>query len=341
VSASSRLIDTSLACGGLSGVALQGELVSLAIFPEAGGKLLDLVHRPSGFNLLWHNPRVGLARTYAGAPFDDVWCGGWDELFPTDAACELDGNAYHDHGDLWTGPWEWDTVEDDGEQGTLRLVRESPSLPCRMEKWITVRRESPAIHIRHRLTNLGAAPVRFLWNQHVAHAVGPGSRLHLPAGGLGVVPSYAGRAGAEAGQVGWPVHRDAGGSEHDLSRTPPPGSGLQEFFWARELREGWCGVTHPPAGVGLGLAWDTAVFPTVWLFADYGGWRGHHFLLTEACTSPPGSLADAVARGDAATLEGGAVLETEVIATVLTEVNGEAPADERPAGLVTLAEALS
>lgn len=339
MSASGCLVSTTLGRAGMLGVELRGDLVSLTLFPDAGGKLLELVHRPSGFNLLWQNPRIGLARTYAGAPFDDVWCGGWDELFPTEAACELDGNAYHDHGDLWTGPWEWEVTEDDGDRGTLRLTRQSPSVPCRMEKWITVRRDSPAIHFRHRLTNLGPTPVRFLWNQHVAHAVGPGSRLHLPAGGLVVEPPYVGRAGKEPGELSWPLHVNAGGNEHDLSRVPPPGSGLQEFFWPRELREGWCAVTHPSAGVGLGLAWDTGVFPTVWLFADYGGWRGHHFLLTEPCTGQPGSLAEAVARGDAATLEGGAALETEVVATVLTEVDGDAPAGDRPASLVTLAEA--
>lgn len=340
MSASGRLVDTSVSRAGVSGVELRGDLVSVTVFPAAGGKLLDLVHRPSGENLLWQNPRVGLARTYAGAPFDDVWCGGWDELFPTDAPCTVDGNAYHDHGDLWTGSWEWE-VADDGERATLRLARASPSLPCLVEKWITVRRDSASVGFRHRIANVGAAPVRFLWNLHVAHAVESGSRVHLPAAGLGVEPTYAGRAGEGANDIAWPLHADTGGAEHDLSRVPGPESGLSEFFWAKGLREGWCAVTHPARGVGLGLAFDREVFPTVWLFADYGGWRGHHFVLTEPCTSTPGSLASAVAAGTAASLEGGEALETEVVATVLTEFDPEGPAGERPPGLATPEEALS
>jgi hypothetical protein len=59
------------------------------------------------------------------------------------------------------------------------------------------------------------------------------------------------------------------------------------------------------------------VFPTVWLFGVYGGWRGHHVLLTEPSTSPPGSLAENAAAGTAATLAAGATLETEVVATVV------------------------
>jgi hypothetical protein len=90
-------------------------------------------------------------------------------------------------------------------------------------------------------------------------------------------------------------------------------------------------VTHPSAGIGLELAFQREVFSTVWLFGVYGGWRGHYFLLTEPCTSPPGSLADSVASGSAATLGPGEALETEVVATVLAGVDALAAADHRPA----------
>jgi galactose mutarotase-like enzyme len=302
------------------GISLEGDELSVSIFPDAGGKILDLVHKPTGFNLLWHNPRVDLARTYAGAAFDDVWCGGWDELFPTDPPCTLDGNSYHDHGDLWIGPWEWSVEQDDGEEATLYLSRFSVSLPCLVEKWITLRRESTALTLRHRVRNTGTQPVAFVWNQHVAHAVEPGSRIDLPAGRLGVEAPYFGRAGVGILDLAWPIHEDTAGG-HDLSLVPGPESGATEFFYARDLGEGRCAVTHPSAGVGLELAFDREVFSTVWLFGVYGGWRGHYFLLTEPCTSPPGSLADAVASGHATSLGPGETLETEVVATVLIDVD--------------------
>ena len=326
---SSSIVDPGFSRDGVPGIRLEGELIVVTIFPEAGGKILDLVHRSSGKNLLWQNPRVGLTRTYAGAPFDDVWCGGWDDLFPTDSPCSIEGNAYHDHGDLWIGPWEWEIEEDTGDRATIRLSRYSVSLPCLVEKWVTLRRDEPVMTVRQRLTNHGPRPVRFLWDAHVAHAAEPGSRIYLPASSLNVEPPYLGRAGESTSVCSWPLHRDEQGVEHDLSRTPAAGH-ISEFFWAESLREGWCAVVHPTVGVGLGLAFDPAVFPTVWLFADYGGWRGHYFLLTEPCTSPPGSLADAVERGSAATLAPGEALETDIVATVLEGVDGRGPADERP-----------
>ncbi len=120
------IVDTTLVHEGVPGLALEGDRLRLTLFPEAGAKILDLVHRPTGVNLLWQNPRVPLRRTYPGAAFDDVWCGGWDELFPTDPPCELDGNTFHDHGDLWHGPWDWSV-----ERTTARRL---PS-PCDASRW--------------------------------------------------------------------------------------------------------------------------------------------------------------------------------------------------------------
>jgi galactose mutarotase-like enzyme len=321
-----RLVDTSLVHNGVPGIRLESDRLLLSVFPDAGGKILDLVHKPTRFNLLWQNPRVGLARSCAGAAFDDVWCGGWDELFPTDPPCTFDGNTYHDHGDLWIGPWKWSVQRDDGEEATLHLSRHSVSLPCMVEKWISLSRGADALTFRHRLRNIGTQPITFLWNLHVAHAVQRGSRIHLPASRLGVEAPYFGRAEESVRELAWPLHEDKSGAQQDLSLVPGPESGWTEFLFARDLREGWCAVTHPSAGVGLELVFDRDVFSTVWLFGVYGGWRGHYFLLTEPCTSPPGSLADAVAGGRAATLEAGESLETEVVATVLTDVGAFAKA---------------
>ncbi len=304
---------------------LAGDVLEVTVVPAAGGKILELVHRPSRTNLLWRNPRVKVAPTYAGAPFDDVWCGGWDDLFPTDAPCAVDGNLLHDHGDLWTGSWDWTVERDDGDEAVLCMRKASASLPCLLERRLSLKREDDALRVSYRLQNLGSTAVRFMWSIHVAHAVEPGSRLHLPAGLVGVEPPFRGRTAGD--EVDWPL----GGREgEDLSRAPGAEAGVTEFLHTLDLRDGWCAVTHPSRELGLLLSFDPVVFPTVWIFAVYGGWRGHHVLLTEPATGRPGDLERAIAAGDAAALEGGAVLETELVARILTEVDAEAPGDRLP-----------
>lgn len=307
-----RIVDGGHVENGVHGLALQTDRLRLTVFPEAGAKILDLVHVPTGEHLLWRNPRVPLRPTYPGAAFDDVWCGGWDELFPTDAPCEIDGNAFHDHGDLWYGPWECQVVEDDGETATVHLRRLTVALPCLMERWMTVRQGSPEVVFRHRLRNLGTQPVPFAWNLHLAHRIGPTSRLHVATDEMHAVPGQEGRFAGHATQLSWPVEGDV-----DLTAVLPPEAGVTEWLYAASLREGRCAVTHPERGVGLALAFDRNLFRTVWTWGVYGGWRGHYVLLTEPSTSPPGGLARNVADGTAVWLDAGAVLETDVRATIL------------------------
>jgi hypothetical protein len=318
--------DPSLVRDGVQGVALENALIRATIFPSAGAKVFELLHRASGTDLLWKNPRVALAATSSGPAFDDVWCGGWDELFPTDAECRIGSNRFQDHGDLWCGSWEW-SLESGDDAATLHLRCHAVSLPCRMDKWITVRDGRPELEFRHRLTNLSPAPVAYTWNLHVAHPVMPQTRLHLPVRRVAVEAPDLGRLPEGTTEAGWPRHGD-----HDLSRTLPPEAAVTEWLHTLGLHEGWCAVTHGN-GVGLGLRFDPAVFPTVWSWGVYGGWRGHSMVLTEPSTSPPGGLAVAVRDGTAATLDPLQVLETTVTAVALDSVPGDLPGDVAPPGL--------
>ena len=62
----------------------------------------------------------------------------------------------------------------------------------------------------------------------------------------------------------------------------------------------------------MALAFDPAVFKTVWLWGVYGGWRGIYTMAFEAWTSWPGRLDQAIEAGRHRTLGPGESLETEV-----------------------------
>src|ERR1700722_510001 len=320
---SESLLSSRPIAEGLTEIAIRGDYVTLVIVPEAGGKILQLIDNESGFNLLWQNPRVPISRTYPGAPFDDVWCGGWDDIFPTDATCEIVANTFHDHGDLWIGPWSWSIEKDDSDETIIRLSRDSVSLPCTVEKWITVTRAGHGVSVNLRLTNYGLSPVRFMWNQHIAHEIGPGSRVHLPVSKMGVIPPAPTRG--DALTVNWPINDGA-----DLSRLAGPESNALEFLYAMDIRAGWCAVTHPSHGVAVRVEFDKDVYRTPWLWRVLGGWRGHYVLFTEPCTSLPGSLATAIENDSAATLAARSSLETEMRVVVSRDFDPGAPGDQDP-----------
>lgn len=311
--------------GGLRQLCVRNEFLELTLLPEAGGKLLDLRDLRSGRNVLWRNPRVSPARTYPGAAFDDLWCGGWDEIFPSDIACDVNGSSIHDHGDAWTGPWDWSADLQDPDRVTLRMTRYSPSLPCQLERTVTVTAGAAEVAVGLQVTNLSDLSVDFLWSQHIALAVGKGSRLHLPAGRLAVEGPTVSRADT-AKEVTWPSH----GSIPDFSVLPGPSAGLADFWHTTDLRTGWLALTYPEEGVAVRVAFDVKVFPVVWLFASFGGWRGHHVLVAEPSSGPPGGLAKATKEGTAIQLDGHAHLATAVRLTLSHQFRSDVSGDCDP-----------
>ena len=56
------IVDTDHVRDAVPGLRLAGDRLRATVYPDAGAKIL-------------------------------VWCGGWDELFPTDAPCEVGYNT--------------------------------------------------------------------------------------------------------------------------------------------------------------------------------------------------------------------------------------------------------
>ena len=62
----------------------------------------------------------------------------------------------------------------------------------------------------------------------------------------------------------------------------------------------------------MGMVFPADTFPSCWIFASYGGWRGYQTLLVEPCTSYPQTLEEAMREGRAQTLGPGAAFQTSI-----------------------------
>ena len=121
-----------------------------------GAKLYDLHWKPSRRDFLWHNPRI-LPQTFAiEANFDNYWCGGWDEGFPTCDACDFRGEHYPNLGELRSLRWTVERARGDGEDAVVKLSAFGPISPVRAEKTVTLAGRSPVLRVRYAVTNLGA-----------------------------------------------------------------------------------------------------------------------------------------------------------------------------------------
>lgn len=315
-------ISTEWSYNGIPTVILENRLLRAVVMPGLGAKIWQLTYLPQGRDLLWQHPRIRPRALPFHSAYDDVFFGGWDELFPNDAPEELAGERMPDHGEVWTLPWGWALERAAPDEATLHLWVETPISGCRVEKWISLRDGEAKLRFRHRLTNLGAHEQPFLWKLHPALAVDEHSRIDMAADEVYVEDFGPPRNGRTGVSYQWPLLTDDAGAQHDMRRCLGPQARVNEFQYATRMRAGWCALTHTRERLGFGLAWDSAVLPSCWIFASYGGWRGLQVAILEPCSGYPLSVAAGVAQGTHQKLAAGQTLETDIVACVFSGLDG-------------------
>lgn len=295
---------------GLRAIVLESGLFRVVVLPEAGAKIWQITYKPLDADLLWNNPRVPPARQPSNSRYDDVWSGGWDELFPNDEATVIEGEGYPDHGELWTTPWDAEPFSTPDEVGVgLRCI--TPISSIEVEKTIRLRHDQKVIEFHHRFVNRGKNPFPFLWKLHPALAVSPQHRIDFPAMNVALEPAFPGTlaGGPRSGQ--WPLIKTSS-REVDLRRVTPEDARQLYFFYGTEMQGNWCALTNSATGLACALQFDPEVFRCCWLFATYGGWRNYNVAVLEPGTGYPLNFEVMRAAGRQRTLAPGETLQTDV-----------------------------
>jgi hypothetical protein len=303
-------VNTEWSYCGLNAVILENRFLRMVILPQAGGKIWQITFKPLDKNLLWNNPRIAPARLPLNARYDDVWSGGWDELFPNDEVAVIEGESYPDHGELWTGQWTAEPFSQADEAG-VRLRFITPISSIEVEKTIRLRGGQARIEFEHRFTNRGQTDFPFLWKLHPAMAVSPQSRIDFPTMKVRLEPAFSGTLAGACEPADWPIIKTPTG-EVDLRCVTPAHARHLYFFYGTEMKGNWCALTDTGEALSCGLQFDSAIFPCCWLFATYGGWRNHNVAVLEPCTGYPLNFEAMRAAGRHKTLAPGESLQTRV-----------------------------
>jgi len=310
---------------------LENARLRLVLLPELGAKLHALVDKRADRDVLWHNPRLEPRLPVFGQNFDDWWPGGWDEVFPTCDVSTHQGETYPYLGELWSLPWSWQ-VEDTGPAAvSIYLSRTTIIATARMEKWIRLEGDAPIVRFRHRLTNVGTEPMDFVWGFHPCFAVEAGFRIDVPGQRAIVGHTATGVFGPVGTTYEWPKAPAPDGGLHDMRTVPAATQGWCEGHYVTDLAEGWVALTDPVRERGVGLVFPREVFPVVWCWMVYGGWRGHYHVALEPWTGWPHRLDRAVAAGRHRTLGPGETLTCETLAVLYEGVRSVSSIDRNGA----------
>jgi hypothetical protein len=307
---------------GFDSITIENSRVKAVVIPALGGRLWELTDLNPERQWIWHRDRVALAASPLGSPYDDVWAGGWEELFPNDAPGVFEGRDLPDHGEWWTTAWSVkDTSE--GEQAVVRLAGEMRIRRTSCIKEFRLGGDSDTLQISYRIENLEGEGFHFLFKPHLAVAITPHCELVLPGGMVTVVDPGFGTILAAGDPFEWPLGRGADRRERDLRRIPSASSEEREFVYLSGLPAGWCGIDDVEAGTTLRLRFDIRDLPYLWLFLSYGGWRDCYTAVLEPCTNMPKDLAQAVRAGRSAYLPPHAVFQTSLFVTLGARPSGE------------------
>jgi len=318
---------------GWQSLVLENDELRVVVLPAKGADIYELMHVATGIDVLFKGP-WGLqppgAPALEGSGDDEfMWNyeGGWQELFPSvNEVSTYRGNRIPFHGEVASLPWEYDIVQDEGDEATVRLWTRCRQTPFRLERLLRLRRGIPELTLEGTVVNESDEPAHFVWGQHCVLGppfLEPGCRLEVPARTIVTPPVLwepeTARL-APAQREPWPHARLRSGGTVDLREVPGPEAESHDDLFVTDLEAGWLSVRKPYPDLTFRLEWDPAVFRWVVLWQPYGGaraepLRGSYALGVEPWTSRL-TLEEAVEVGEAIELAGGGRFETTVRASL-------------------------
>lgn len=298
--------------GPFEAIVLESDALRAVVLPELGGRVWELEDRICGRQWIWNRGIDHLHAQPVGANYDEIWAGGWEELFPNDAPGSFEGRDLPDHGEWWATAWQVAGMSAGTEQclrlaSTLSVVRSS----CFKE----FRLAGATLEVRYSIRSEEPVPFHFLFKQHLPIRLTPQCRLSLPGGTARAVDPAFGSKVKTNREFNWPMAVSEGKSA-DLREVPPAASRQQEFLYVRDLPQPWCGVDDPGRGASIRMRFEATDLPYVWLFLTFGSWRGYYTAVLEPCTNMPKDLAQATRLGQSALLRPGEEFRTRVTVAV-------------------------
>jgi hypothetical protein len=329
---------------GWRSVVLENDDLQVAVLPDKGAEIHQLVDRQTGIDVLFNGPwglRPPGAEPLPGSGEDKfMWnyAGGWQELFPSvNESCVYRGRRLPFHGEVASLAWEYEVVADSGSEVAVRFWTRTKQTSFLLERVMRLRDGAADLSFGGTVTNEGTAASHFVWGQHCV--IGPpfleaGCQLEIPARTIVTSPELwePETARLEPGRrEPWPYAPLRTGGHVDLRDIPGAETGSHDDLYVTDLDDGWLEVSNPRLELTFRLEWDAELFGWIVLWQPFGGaiappLTGSYALGVEPWTSML-SLERAVNAGQATELAAGERLSTTVRARLSHGVQPSGRAD--------------
>ena len=261
---------------GLPAIVMENAPLRVTILSGKGADILGFLYKPRDVDFLWRPPLQPLApgsfapsKPPSDGNFSLFYFTGWQEIFPLGSAgVKYRGADLGQHGEVHGLPWSHDIRVDRPDEISVAFETQCRLTPFRLQRIMTLRSDSPALHIEEVATNEGGEEVDLMWGHHIAFGspfLGADCEIQFPASKVtSCGPDRApGTRLRHAERLDWPEVPSEDGRA-DLSRVAAPDDIEHSQTLVHDMSESWYAIRNPKLAAAFGLAFDGSIFKTVW-----------------------------------------------------------------------------
>jgi galactose mutarotase-like enzyme len=270
-------------------VVLQNELLRISFYLDRGTDIFEFMYKPKDIDFLWrpvHPVVFPVTQNYANlsvSQFNDMYMGGWQELFPNGSgASQFETASLGFHGEVAFQPWNMEVIRDDPDCVQVKLWIHTVTMPYKLEKTLTLKSFDPILYIDEKISNLSDRELPYMWGHHPTFGypfVTEKCRLDLPPCKvqtmIGDKSDHSIFAGGEKGD--WPYLNDKQGNRVDLRFILKRDKPAADMIFASGLEEGWYTLSNDELGLGFGMRWPAEIFSHLWIWREWGGTKGYPY----------------------------------------------------------------
>jgi len=282
-------------------VEIRGGDSRIVCIPALGGRIVEM--EIAGKQWLWKSDVIPYAPPREGTSWAESGdIGGYDDCFPTVAACRIPGWVrgwggveLPEHGELWSQIPELEIETGVAGQAVV-TTWEGRRLPYRLTREARVGPDGSVVMTFHAV-NDASDRVPFIWSAHPVLPLGPETKVLLPEGAvMRVYKAHKLSMGDSRSQHHWPFVRTGGRvldflTPYHVAREYACKLFMEMPVGRARLREG---------DLELEVTFDTKEVGQFGLWLNKHGWtpfkkeRPYCNLAFEPCVGAPDSLSDAL-----------------------------------------------
>jgi galactose mutarotase-like enzyme len=322
----------SFITNGIRKIELENKYLIVTILPDKGADIYSIQYKPKGnVDVLWKSPwSLKQPGTYnhpgsAEEQWMDYYPGGWQTMFPNAGnACTYKGAYQCYHGEASISPWEYQVEAWNEELISVVFQLKLSRTPFQINKKVTLKSDQSELHIHEQVINRGEEDMDYIWGQHIAFGapfLDDSCKLQVSKA---MIRSDNNSGGSNSrlfpgATSEWPNAKSASGETIDFSLIPFKTIRSVDMAFITPLKAGEYVLSNESIGLSVGVSWDLAIFPYIWMWQELRGSFGYPFfgqcyvMGLEPCSVPNGEgLTESVQQGHSFLLKPGEMREMEL-----------------------------